>query len=232
MSIFSFNINNATIELLPVDKRYKSNVTFLQSLLSPVVWAYNFFFGSYWFGNSPSYNAGTYQLFDIVNIGGKVLMSLSKNNSQSPFTDGTNSNVSSNWIIIQDNYIGANERVMYNAQHCSIEYALNRYFDGIYGAVIFRMPPNAHSDIYITRSNPIENQFYVGINESQSSLVGLSEDISGLVTFEELTLSTEVNVIVNVPLRLSEYTNWNENILKSQIEKLLPFSMLYLINYY
>jgi hypothetical protein len=64
------------------------------------------------------------------------------------------------WVKVQDNFIGANERVMYNASRLIFEWALNKWF-----FTIFRQPNadlSVHSDIYIQPNIRLYDYLYMG----------------------------------------------------------------------
>jgi len=103
MSKYDFNINNAAVENLSPDKRYPNNITFLKSLLSSLQWLRDLFFGSYWDGSTVAqYSPGSYKYLDQVRYQKKIYSSLINDNTDLPTT--------SNWLLIQDNFIGLNER--------------------------------------------------------------------------------------------------------------------------
>lgn len=61
------------------------------------------------------------------------------------------------WVKVQDNFIGANERVMYNASRLIFEWALNKWFFTNY-----RDPVAGVSDIYIKPNQDLYNYIYMG----------------------------------------------------------------------
>ena len=157
--IYDVDINKTSIELLPPDKRYTGNITFIQSLLSPLQWVRDLFFGSYYQGTTaPNYSAGTYNYLDQVVYEKKVYSSNIDNNTDLPTT--------ANWTLVQDNFIGLQERILYNGSKIVLEYAMNKEFGGT-----FRQPGGSNSDIYITNLPASEVAFIVGTTEATSSSV-------------------------------------------------------------
>lgn len=161
MPIYDVNIDPIAAELLPPDKRTATTVPMLQALLKPLQWARDLFFGSYYGGATcPAYSPGTYNYLDQVIYNKHVYSSLINDNTDLPTT--------SNWQLVQDNFIGLKERILYNGAKLVLEYALNKEFD-----TVFRQPPNT-SDIYITNLPASVTGFLVGITEPHCSSVGLT----------------------------------------------------------
>ena len=165
---YDFDIKKASMELLPPDKRYESNKSLLWSLLKPLQWIRDLVFGSYYNGaTAPAYTAGTYAYLAQVLYNRQVYMSLIDGNTDAPTT--------SNWMLIQDNFIGLKERILYNASKLVLEYALNKQY-----STTFRQPPST-SDIYLTNLSAVVDGFVVGATEAHSSSVGqtTSSDVIG-----------------------------------------------------
>jgi len=160
--IFDFNIPQASIELLPPDKRYTGNITFIKSLLSALQWAHDLFFDSYYNGTTaPDYSPGTYNYLDQVVYNKQVYLSNIDNNTDAPTTV--------NWTLIQKNFIGLKERILYNGSKIVLEYAMNKEFGGT-----FRQPGGANSDIYTENLPSSEVAFVVGTTEATSSSVSIN----------------------------------------------------------
>jgi hypothetical protein len=218
---YDFDINKASIEILPPDKRYKNNITLIQSLLSSLQWARDLFFSSYYEGSTADdYSAGTYNFLDQVKYNKKIYSSLIDSNTDAPTTD--------NWILVQDNFIGVKERVKYNGGKLVLEYALNKEFD-----TTFRQPANV-SDIYITNLNPESVGFIVGEDEAHSSYV--SEDTSEKPIVFNLPFAYVKNFQINVPSAVyagiaSTDTRRNSSI-RNFVNQYIPSGLNYLISTY
>ena len=220
MSKYDFNINNAATELLPPDKRYPNNITFLKSLLSSLQWLRDLFFGSYWDGSTVAqYSSGTYKYLDQVRYQKKIYSSLINDNTDLPTT--------SNWILIQDNFIGLNERSKYNGQRIVLEYALNKEYDST-----FRQPQtpsgigDTRSDIYITNLSSSVVGFLVG--ETTGSAVGqtTSDDkVGNNNTFIYLN-----NFQINIPIAI--FATTNEPGIRNFVNQYIPSGINYVINQY
>lgn len=224
MSFYKLNISNRIIELLPPDKRYINNVTLFTAIWSPLQWCFDLFFKSYYEGTNAAYVSGTYNYLDQVSYLGKVYSSNIDNNTDLPTT--------SNWTLVQDDFIGLRERSYYTNQKVMFEYALNREFNGnFYFPNITEVIPtagHAHNDIYITNNNPSINAFLVAKTEPYCSTVGKTTS-SSFVKVTEGSIDV-TNITVNIPTVI--HALYSEDILKTFIEKYVPFGLTYTINYY
>lgn len=187
MSLFDVNFSQFSTDILPPDKRLPGNTSLLQSMLGALQWCRDLVLGSYKTGAiAPKYSPGIYNQFDQVIYNKAVYESLIANNTDIPTT--------SNWRVIQSNFIGVDERIKFNSAVCVLEYALNKRFGGN-----FRMPPAAsHSDIYISNVPPVPFGFRVG--NSKGSTVGnsnSSDTIGSISTFRQVT-GYQVNFLTSL----------------------------------
>ena len=220
MSKYDFNINNAAVENLSPDKRYPKNIAYIQSLLSSLQWLRDLFFGSYWDGSTVAqYSPGTYNYLQQVRYQKKIYSSLINDNTDLPTT--------SNWLLIQDNFIGLNERSKYNGQRIVLEYALNKEYDST-----FRQPQtpsgigDTRSDIYITNLTSSVVGFLVG--ETEGSAVGQTtsnDKVGNNNTFIYLN-----NFQINIPIAI--FATTNEQGIRNFVNQYIPSGLNYLINQY
>ena len=193
MSFYDLDISKQAKILLPPDKRYNNTIAIIAALLSPLQWAHDLLFNSYYVGSSaPAYAPGTYNYQDEVIYNKQVYSSLIDNNTDAPTT--------SNWILIQNNFIGVQERALYNGNKLILEYACNKEF-----STTFRQPNDpvnpTPSDIYITNIAATLTGFRIGSTELGSSSVGASgasASIGGLTPFVYVN-----NFTVNIPTALA-----------------------------
>jgi hypothetical protein len=158
--IFDINFDQFAVDTIPPDKRSVSNVALIRGLLRAAQWCRNLILGTYKVGFVPGdYSPGAYNKYDQVVYKQVVYESLVASNSALP-TDTTK------WRIIQQNFIGADERIKFNGTKLIAEYALNKWFE-----TNFRQPP-AVSDIYLTTNLVSAPVFRFGLTESVSSSVG------------------------------------------------------------
>lgn len=222
MSLYDVNINQISIELLPPDKRYTKNIAFIQSLLTGVQWIRDLVFGSYYEGAQEvgitDYAPGTYNYLDRVIYEKKVYLSLDNANTAAP-TDATL------WLLIQDNFIGVKERILYCGSKLVMEYALNKQF-----GTVFRQPNNV-SDIYIGNIASIVDGFLIGQTEPFCSTVGetiSSDSIGGQFPFVYIN-----NFQINIPiLALDISIDANYKAVGNFVDKYIPASLRYtVVNY-
>lgn len=222
MSLYDVNINQISIELLPPDKRYTKNIAFIQSLLTGVQWIRDLIFGSYYEGAQEvgisDYAPGTYNYLEKVIYNKKVYLSLDNNNTAAP-TDTTI------WLLIQDNFIGIKERILYCGSKLVLEYALNKQFD-----TVFRQPPN-QSDIYIGNLSSTPDGFFIAETEPNCSAVGAttSTDLIG----NQLPFVYLNNFQINIPiLALDISIDANYKAVGNFVDKYIPASLKYtVVNY-
>lgn len=188
-TIYDLDTDQQVIELLPPDKRYRNNVAFIQALLkSTVQWARDTLMDRYRNGSTdPAYAAGTYDYGAFVQYQKGVYVSLIPNNTDDP-------TVAPSWYKVQDNFIGLNERILYNGQSIVLEYALNRWF-----STTFRQPGTGLSDIYLTTNPKPLSVFRFGIIEAISSGFGLDHSPQGFGNLE-ITDTSFFNLTINFPL--------------------------------
>jgi hypothetical protein len=201
MSFYGFNIYNAIINIISPDKRYTDNISYLRSLMSTLQWCRDLFFSSYNEGiNTPYVDSNTYKYLDQVVFEGKVYSSLINSNNDIP--------TSSNWELVQDDFVGVVDRLKITSNKLVQEFALNRQFGTIFRPPILVTDTQSASDIFITNNNPVYNDFLCGYSESESSdvtylesadvipfaqdmpildtfLIGYTEDESDAVTYLE-----------------------------------------------
>ena len=160
MGLFDLNIDPIIVEQLPPDKRYPTTIELHKALMKGLQWAHDLLFGSYYIGSSaPEYSAGSYNYLDQVIYNKQVYSSLIGSNTDAP-------TVAASWELIQDNFIGVKERILYCGTKLVLEYALNKEF-----RTSFRQPP-ATSDIYLTNLPATKTGFLVGETEPYCSSVG------------------------------------------------------------
>jgi hypothetical protein len=256
MSIFKFNINNAAVENTPPDKRFTFNINFVWSLLAPLQWTFDLFF-RLWHETTitvPQYTTGTYNINDKVIYLGQIYSSNINSNTDRP--------TSTNWTLIQDDFISVSDRLKITSGKLIQTFALNRQF-----GTTFRLPTTTTddttiSDIYIVNNNPIDGNFYVGYNEDECSVVpykesidaveygdvplfseffvGYTEDESSIVTYYESPDSISYFDMIEIPLSRTFFTVFvpilTYNIYKQRInafiERYLPIGLTYNLNTY
>jgi len=217
MPIYDVNINPITIELLPPDKRTVTTNPLLQALLNPLQWARDLFFGSYYGGSTaPLYAPGTYNYLNQVIYNKKVYSSLINGNTDLPTT--------SNWQLVQNNFIGLKERILYNGQRLVLEYALNKEYD-----TTFRQPNNI-SDIYISTNAYIAPIFIIGLTEDKSSTIS-TKGSSEYVGISD-AVAARIDFTIHIPIATYTAQGGNDNIFRNFIDQYVPVGITYIISTY
>lgn len=132
-----------------------------KALLSPLQYLANLWLGDYRTGSSgvPWLVGDPYNTGDRVTYKGSAYESLIDANLGNLPTDQTK------WKLVQENFIGVFERVLYNGNVLPFTFAINKYF-----GTQFRQPNNV-SDIYIEVHPKPSAVFTVGGEENISSRV-------------------------------------------------------------
>jgi len=186
MSIYDVDYNRQGVELLPPDKRFPKQIAWIYALLTPLQWLRDLIFTSYRTGSTaPAYAPGTYAKYQQVIFKQAVYVSLIDSNTASPIDTAS-------WLKIQDNFLGAEQRVLYDGQKIVLEYALNQWF-GTY----FRQPPNV-SDIYLTMHPKPPSVFVIGGDETNSSKVYSNKSSEYVV--DSYAFTPYYNMTINVPI--------------------------------
>ena len=211
---YDININPVIIELLPPDKRKSNTLQLVNALFSPLQWARNLLFDTYYNGLTVlNYEVREYSYLEQAVYQKKVYSSLIDGNNNLP-TDSVT------WLMIQDNFIGVKERLLYNGSRLVLEYALNKQFGSV-----FRQPDNI-SDIYITNNDPILDGFIVGETDDYCSSVGQttsSDAIGGDLPYIYIN-----NFTINIPTAVLDLTETgNTESVRNFVNKYIPASIKY-----
>jgi hypothetical protein len=183
------NTDNFAINFLPSKKRLPVYSAFARVLLKPLQILYSTMFGTFKSGNNAANwsNATAYVVGNQVKYIDKAIYQCWVAHTNKIPTN------TAYWFKIQDKFVGIEPRMKYNAHHLLFEWALNEWF-----GTTFVNTPGA-SDIYITNNSIIDTAFWVGITESESSVVSYNNvDISGWIQAENLN-NTVYYFTINVP---------------------------------
>jgi hypothetical protein len=216
MNIFDIDFKQQTPELLPPDKRDNNRIGLIGALLNSIQWGRDLAIGNYKNGsNASSYAAGTYPAFALVIFNKSVYYSLNDNNTSTPLD-------TTQWLKIQDNFIGVSERVKFNGQNLILEYALNKRFNGT-----FRPPPSSTpSDIYMRLLPSVIGGFNIG--QSISSVVGQTTSPDKIGSKSSILRINNFQVFI----LSSVYANTNEREVRGFINQYIPSGLNYIITTY
>lgn len=212
-TIYDIDFNQQAIDLLPPDKRDPQPVALMQALLTALQWCRDLVLGGFKYGSTaPVYSPGTYNKYDQVKFGKSIYEAL--------VTTTNDPTVTTDWMLIQSNFIGVDERIKYNGQKIVLEWALNLEFDGV-----FRQPATMLlSDIYINNIDATLAGFRIGQTETGSSIgeTTSSDSIGGSYPFVQIN-----NFQINIPTALFSLTN--EKAIRNFVDKYIPISLNYII---
>lgn len=188
MGIFDINYSKVGEQLLPPDKRMPAQKAWITVLLTPIQWVRDLFLGTYRQGAtySPYVNTTSYNKYDRMIYRYSVYENLVNGNLGN---DPLDTNF---WMLVQSNFIGVDERILYNGFALTLTYALNKYF-----GTTFRQPPNI-SDIYLEANAKPKAVFVVGGSENNSSTVFTKRSTE--VVINGYSFSAFTNLKIWVPL--------------------------------
>lgn len=189
MGIYDANYYKLAAEILPPNKRLPIYLKWAYVLVSPLNWLRNVVFNVFKAGETyAEYAAGTYALGDRVKYGKGYYESLIDGNTDAP-TEAT-------WLLIADNFIGVDDRILFRSEKILFEYALNTWFNTDANPCTWSNVAGA-STIYITNNSITTGWFRVGVDEQTSSYVAFersSEPING-----DGTLTIQYAFTINIP---------------------------------
>jgi hypothetical protein len=220
--LYDIDFDNQVGDLIPPDKRTINFATLLQSLTKGLQYTHDLIFDSYKKGSTaPAYAVGVYAKYDQVIYNKAVYESLVDGNNATP-TDLTK------WRVIQENYIGVDERILYNGGKLILEYALNKWFD-----TTFLQPPLV-SDIYLTTNPTLLSVFRVGYTEDESSSVG--DFASSENVFNDYSFAANYGLTINIPVAvynaLGPDAATREAVVRNFADKYVITGVFYDINAY
>lgn len=224
MSIYSIDFAKRVVQLLPPDKRFTKHIAWVKALMKPLQWFRDLWFGEYLTGSTAGqWNSGvTYAKYARVRYSKSIYESLVDGNVNNLPTD------TAYWMQVQENFIGLQERILYNSQKLVLEFALNKWFD-----TTFRQPP-AQPDIYITRNAIGVDVFRVGGVESNSSIS--FGNVSSEYVVNQYSFAAQPNFTINIPVAvfnaLDPTGQNNENIVRDFVNRYVAAGLLYTIQTY
>lgn len=147
MGVYDIDFPDLSNKLNVPILRQSKFTALLNVLMAQLTWNHSRFFTDYAGGSSYSaYNNGT-----TYNFGDLVTYRDSINDKKVYLCIATTSvgvlpNTTTNWLLLFDDFVGADQRLLFTNQKLCLEYILNKYFDST-----FNQPPTL-SDIYITNT--------------------------------------------------------------------------------
>lgn len=225
MSIYDYTISNKVREILPPDKRTSGTKAFLNALIAvPMQWLSTLWLGDYRTGSTgmPWLDSTTYGKGERVTYKGSAYESkVSGNLNHGPLDTAY-------WLLVQENFIGVFERILYTGNYLTLTYALNKYFGTTY------RQPNSTSDIYITVYPNTINVFVVGGSENNSSIA--FADHSSEFVVNAYAFAAYFNMTIFVPVAVFEALDDNpdnrESIVRNFANKYIIAGVKYSVETY
>lgn len=188
MSIYDIDYKEVGRQLLPPDKRGPNMKAWVNTLLKPLQYLRDLWLGDYRTGSIglPWIALTPYVLGDRVTFKGSAYESIVFPNTGNLPTD------QNFWKVVQQNFIGVMERVLYTGNALIFIYAINKYF-----GTVFRQPNNV-SDIYVTVYPKPASVFVVGSIEQFSSKIFTTT--SSEFVIDAYSFSAYFNMTIFVPL--------------------------------
>lgn len=224
MAIFDIDYSKAGPLLLPPDKRGGYMLSWAGVVLKPMQWIVDLWLHDYRVGSlAADWIVGsTYAKYDRVKYQFAIYESLGSGNIGNVPTNATY------WMLVQPNFIGISERVLYNGITLTLTYALNKRF-----GTIFRQPNNV-SDIYINNNTPPISPFIFGNTEGNSS--SFFSQLSTEFFINSYSFTGSYNFTINVPV--AAYTSLDplpanqDKIFRSFVDSIIPAGVTYNIQTY
>ena len=161
MGQFDATFGTIISKIIPPILRQPKMLAWFRSLVIPIQQLHDFIFGSYQNGFVGSkWSAGTYTIGANVQYkDGAVYQCIVPTTINEP-------SQSTDWMLIQSNFIGAQERAQYNGQKLVLEYALNKWFD-----TTFKQPTSYSGGTYLPKSD-----IYIVNNANEIGSMWMAKD--------------------------------------------------------
>ncbi len=224
MSIYDVNYKETARQLLPPDKRGPRMKAWLGALLAPLQYLRDLWLGDYRTGSigQPWIALTPYAAGNRVTFKGSAYESLVDNNTGNLPTN------QSYWVLVQQNFIGVQERVLYTGNSLIFIYAINKFF-----GTVFRQPNNV-SDIYVTVYPKPPSVFVIGATEAFSSVV--YSNTSSEFVIDAYNFSGYFNMTIFVPVAvynaLDIDPNNREKIIRNFADKYIIAGIIYSVQTY
>jgi len=206
---YDFDIDIVVPNLTPEVKRLPKYLAWLKSLTTPIQTAWLYLFNDYKTGSLYS----DYSNVTAYVVGDVVIFTDNKVYECILATTGNDCLNATYWTLVNENFIGADERITYNSQIIILERALNKWFRNLL----------ATDQIYIATNQISTTIFMMGNSGIYSSKMASDSTYSLTYMGEAPTFSTQYNFTVNVPVALfttlgSNPTN-RENAVRNFVDK-------------
>lgn len=224
MAIYDINFSKTGRQLLPPDKRNPNTVSLVKGLLAPMQWISDLWLKDYRVGSLAQnwLSTSTYVKYDRVKYKFAIYESLAGGNLNNLPTDKTK------WALVQPNFIGLSERLLYNGITLTLTYALNKRF-----GTIFRQPPNV-ADIYINNNNIPYPPFIFGGDSVSSSSFFSQSSTEYFINAYSFTSTFNFSIFVPVAVynALDPLSANRDKIFRAFVNSIIPAGITYNITTY
>ena len=198
---YTYNIANATLNLLPPNKRKATSIAYLSASDTYLQYLHDLFFNGYADGDS----SGDYNNAAPYAVGVKVRYIDNKIYERIGIgsTTGTIPTDTDFWIPVLNNFIGVRERARYTSNRVVFEYALNKWFKtqlNQFTAWDGAGNPTPLSDIYIQNTPVDTNSFVVGVDEEESSSIWLTDSEQMVSVINLDYFFNPYMFVINIPI--------------------------------
>lgn len=191
------------IDFLVPDKRKPRIIAYNQALTKSVSDNHDWIFDRF---KTPQFiaewSAGSYSRRDAVKYGKSVFVAVADTTGEPTYSD--------DWLLVSDNFLGADFRLKIRNEKIIFEYAINTWF-----GTTFRQPSGGNSDIYFTTNTIQVDAFIVGAKEKESSTVYSNRSTEYIVN--DYTFAQQYNFTVNVPISFFNTLGTDDDIRESII---------------
>lgn len=195
--LYDFDTEIIADNLIPEVKKKPKYIAWAYSLLRPIQLIWELLFRDY--KNGSTYNL--YNSLTTYNFGDRVI-NTNKSVYEATYLDANGVPQSFNgvdptntvfWTLVNDNFIGVEERLKYNSQIILLEYALNRWY----------MVDNTSDQIYIENNYNVNNAFVMGNSGQYSSAMANNSNAQNYFLGNAYTYpDVSYNYTIYVPLAL------------------------------
>jgi len=192
MAIFDFNTDLFAANMMPPLKRIGRYLAWAKVLLKPLQFIRDALFGTYRDGNAAANwsNATNYSVGNQVKYIDKAIYQCWVASTAGILPTNTDY-----WVKVQDKFVGIVPRSKYNSQTLLLEWVLNEWFGTTFVNSV------GSSDIYISSVSNTNQDFIVGVTESQSSsAVYQNGDADSFVQAQNPTFSGQLNFRIFIPV--------------------------------
>lgn len=187
MSIYTLSVNYVAEKLLPPSLRKAIHLAWLRVILKPLQTFWDYVFDDFATGS-------TYSAYDVslsyVRTNRVIHTNKSVYECILNASAGINPDNTTYWVKINDNFIGVDERILYNSQKIVFEYSLNKWF----GA------PSSSPQIYIVNNTVAGSSFLLGETSLFSSVLANDSIFSTTYLSDVYTPTAVYDYTIFVPV--------------------------------